>query len=410
MSNYQPQDGPKATILGKLVILAFIAACGYGAWRLFIASRVSHGGSGGTTTAGSGTGSSSSGGSLFGGGNAPEAEIGIAYGTEKKNWLEAAVRDFATTDAGKKIKINLIPMGSLEGGQAIVGGDQRIHVWAPASSVYKDIFIQDWQLKYNKQPIVKEDSLALTPMVYVIWNERYEAFKAKYGELNFDTIAKALAEQRGWETIAGKGEWGLFKFGHTTPNESNSGLVTLVIMAYDAAGKNKDLTPKDVLDPKFQQEMTTIEKAVTLSSSTGTMMREMVLKGPSAYDCLFVYESVAIDYLKSAQGRWGELHVVYPKRNLWNDNPYYVIDAPWSSADQKKAAEVFLEYLMSEPVQKQALTHGFRPGNPQVPVMFPESPFMTYQKFGLRNDIGNVCEFPKGEVINNLLAAWQRSR
>src|SRR5262249_27703205 len=160
---------------------------------------------GGTTTTASNSGSSSGGSSLFGG-NAPEAEIGIAYGTEKKNWLEAAVHDFANTDAGKKIKINLIPMGSLEGGQAIVGGDQRINVWAPASSLYKDTFVQDWQLKYNKPPISKEESLALSPMVYVMWNERYEAFKAKYGELSFDTVAKALAEPRGWEAIAGKGE------------------------------------------------------------------------------------------------------------------------------------------------------------------------------------------------------------
>jgi hypothetical protein len=42
--------------------------------------------------------------------------------------------------------------------------------------------------------------------------------------------------------------------------------------------------------------------------------------------------------------------------------------------------------------------------------MFPESPFVTYQKFGLRNDIGQVCDFPPGEVLNNLLAAWQRTR
>ena len=65
---------------------------------------------------------------------------------------------------------------------------------------------------------------------------------------------------------------------------------------------------------------------------------------------------------------------------------------------------------MTEPVQKQALVHGFRPGNPNVPVIFPQSPFVTYQQFGLRNDIGNVCEYPKAEVVNNLLAAWQRSR
>jgi ABC-type Fe3+ transport system substrate-binding protein len=401
MSNIPNQtDGPRATFLGKVVIFAFIIACGYGAYWLFIQNR-------GKIGKASPASSSKS---IFGGNEAPSAEIGIAYGTEKRNWLEWAVKEFANNDNGKRVKVNLLPMGSQEGAQALVGGDQRIHVWTPASSLYKDIFVQDWQLKYSKPPIVKEDSLALTPMVFVMWDERYQAFKAKYGELNFDTIAKALQEPTGWQTIAGKPEWGLFKFGHTNPTESNSGLMTLVLMAYSQQQKNKNLTAADVVNPKFLQQLSTIEKGVTLSSSTGTMMREMVLKGPSAYDCVFVYESLAIDYMKSAAGRWGDIHVIYPKQNMWSDNPYYIIDATWSTPDQRKAAEVFLEFMMTEPVQKQALVHGFRPGNPNVPVIFPQSPFVMFQQFGLRNDIGNICEYPKAEVINNLLAAWQRSR
>lgn len=406
-TDYTPKsNGPRATILGKLVIFVVIIGCGYFAYRMYTKGAFSRG-------PGSSSSSSSSASKSildFGGSNAPQAEIGIAYGTEKRNWLEWAVKQFATTDAGRKIKVNLIPMGSLEGAQALVSGDKRITVWSPASSLYKDTFIQDWTLKNSNAPVVKEESLALTPMVYVIWDERYQAFKQKYGELSFETIAKALSEPTGWQGIANKPEWGLFKFGHTLPNESNSGLMTLVLMAYDQTKKTKNLSPADVVNPAFVQRLGTIEKSVTLASSTGTMMREMVLKGPSAYDCLFVYESVAIDYMKSAEGRWGQLHIVYPRLNMWNDNPYYVIDAPWSSADQKRAAEIFLEFLMTEPVQRQALAHGFRPGNPSVPVMFPQSPFVLYQQFGLRNDIGTICEYPKGEVISNLLAAWQRSR
>jgi Ca-activated chloride channel family protein len=404
MTNYTPSDGPKPTILGKVVVLLFVVACGYGAYRLFLMR-------GGSKPPAQPTPSSPSspGGASFGAA-APEAEIGIAYGTEKKLWLEWAAREFAATDAGRKVRVNLLPMGSLEGAQALLAGDQRVNVWSPASSLYKDTFVQDWSLKYSKSPIAKEESLALSPMVFIIWNERYEAFKKKQGDLTFDSVAKALAEPTGWQAIAGKPEWGLFKFGHTNPNASNSGLVTLVLMAYEHARKTKGLTAADVVDAGFQQQLGTIEKAVSLSDSTGTMMREMVLKGPSAYDAVFAYENVAIDYLKSAAGRWGELHVVYPRLNMWNDNPYYVIDSTWTSPDQRKAAEAFLEFLMSDRVQRQALVHGFRPGNPNVPVMFPESPFVQYQRFGLKNDIGTLCENPPGDVLHNLLASWQRAR
>src|SRR5260221_8058317 len=232
MTNYTPPDGPKPTILGKLAIFLFIIACGYGAYRLYVARRPAAVPS--TTT------SASPGGATFGAA-APEAEIGIAYGTEKKLWLEWAAKEFANTDAGRKVRINLLPMGSLEGAQALLAGDQRIQVWSPASSLYKDRFVQDWSLKYSKSPIAKEDSLALSPMVFIMWDERYQAFQKKYGEVSFDAIAKALLEPTGWQAIAGKPEWGLFKFGHTNPNASNSGLVTLTLMSYEHAKKTKGL-------------------------------------------------------------------------------------------------------------------------------------------------------------------------
>jgi ABC-type Fe3+ transport system substrate-binding protein len=301
-------------------------------------------------------------------------------------------------------------MGSLEGAQAVLRGDQRIHVWSPASALYKDVFVQEWQGRNNKNPIVREENLALSPMVFVMWAERHDAFVKKYGEVSFRTLGQALAEPTGWQGIAGKPEWGLFKLGHTHPNQSSSGLMTLVLMAYDYHAKTRGLELKDILDPGFVSFMNGFENAVSgLSNSTGNLMRDMVLKGPSAFDAVVVYENVAIDYLKNAEGRWGELRIVYPARNMWNENPYYILDVPWSTPAQRKAAEQFLAFLSSEPVQRKSLTHGFRPGNPAVPVRVPDSPFTLYQRFGLKIDLGTVCEPPRAEVLNNLLAGWERT-
>lgn len=95
---------------------------------------------------------------------------------------------------------------------------------------------------------------------------------------------------------------------------------------------------------------------------------------------------------------------------MWNDNPCYILDTTWSSADQRNAAGTFLDFLLSETVQKESLKHGFRPGNPTVPIKFPESPFVQYARFGLQIEIANVGQPPKADVINNLLAAWQRTQ
>src|SRR5271157_2103100 len=389
-------DEPKLKPLGWIVILLFVAGCIWGAYYFFAKGSLQR--------LGVGTGSPSSTTSIFG--SKPAAEIGLAYGTEKQRWLEWAVGEFANSPDGKNIKVNLVPMGSLEGAHAILAGDQRINAWSPASSAYKDVFVQDWQVKYpdNANPIVREEPLALSPMVFVMWEERYQAFLQKYKRVTLDTVSQALQEKTGWDGIAGHPDWGLFKFGHTLPSESNSGLMTLVLAAYSYHHKTKDLALKDILDAGFQDWLQKMERGVTgMSNSTGNMMREMVLKGPSSYDALFVYESVTIDYLKNAEGRWGQIRVIYPEYNAWNDNPYYILNAPWSSAEQRKAAATFLNFLLTEPIQKQSLVHGFRPGNPNVPVRFPGSPFELYAKFGVQVDLAKVCDPPKAEVVNNLL-------
>ena len=395
-------DEQRLKPLGKIVLFLFIIGCFAGAYYLFPKK--------GAPSAGAkpiDSGSSSSGG-IFS--RNVSAEIGVAYGTEKQRWLEWAVQEFAKTSEGKQIKVNLIPMGSIEGAHALLAGDQRIHAWSPASAIYKDVFVQDWQVKYNDNPIAKEDAVALTPMVFVFWDERYQAFVQKYKTVSFDTVGQALQEKGGWESIAGKPEWGFFKFGHTNPTDSSSGLMALVLAAYSYHHKTKDLTLGDIVNVGFQTWLQQFERGVSgMSNSTGNMMREMVLKGPSSFDALLVYESVAIDYLKNAEGRWGQLHIVYPEYNAWSDSPFYVINASWVSKDQRKAAEAFLAFLLTEPVQKESLKHGFRPANPNVPVKFPDSPFVMYGKYGVQIDLAKICDPPKAEVINNLLASWQRS-
>ena len=108
----------------------------------------------------------------------------------------------------------------------ILRGDdaaKKINAWAPASSLYKQSFVQDWQDKYGNNPILKEEQLALTPMVFVFWDERYQPFVKKYQEVTFQDDRPGATEKGGWDAIAGKTtNWGFFKFGHTHPNKSTA--------------------------------------------------------------------------------------------------------------------------------------------------------------------------------------------
>ncbi len=385
-------SAPKATLLGKLIIVLVLGGCAFLAWKFLLAKpdapAPTGGGQGGAPVPRSGA----------------RVRISVAYGTEKDRWLKWAVEEFAKSEP--TIQVDLVAKGSLEGAQALLAGEQ-LHIWAPASTLYTPTFAADWQVKNSKTPFARTETLALTPMVFVWWAERYAAIKQP--PQTFRDIAKLIATPTGWSGIAGKPEWGFLKFGHAHPNQSNSGLIALVLMAHDYH-QVRQLGMTQVMDAGFQGWLTTFEKGVAgLSNSTGTQMKEMVLKGPSAYDGLCVYESVAIDYLRNAQGRWGDLRVTYPVPNAWSDNPAYIIDAPWSTSDQRAAAGRFLDFLTAQPAQRKALEHGFRPGDPAVAIKDAGSPFLDLAKYGLRIDLPEVVEAPSGEIIANLLTGWQRA-
>src|SRR3974377_1638850 len=107
-------EGPRLTALGKVFIFLFVAVCLAGAYYFFTQYNQVNNKS---------KSANSSGGvfdAITGGGE--PVELGIAYGTEKQRWLEWAVQEFAKTRDGKRIKVNLIPMGSLEGADAVLGG------------------------------------------------------------------------------------------------------------------------------------------------------------------------------------------------------------------------------------------------------------------------------------------------
>ena len=109
--------------------------------------------------------------------------------------------EFAKTSDGKHIKVNLIPMGSLEGAHALLAGDQRINVWSPASAPTKTASCRSGRSS-TAATHRQEEPLALTPMVFVIWDERYQAFMQKYKTMSLDTIDQALQAKGGWDAIA----------------------------------------------------------------------------------------------------------------------------------------------------------------------------------------------------------------
>jgi ABC-type Fe3+ transport system substrate-binding protein len=343
-------------------------------------------------------------------------EIDLLYGTEKERWLKAAVEDFQRKRPDVAVKLE--GMGTLEAVRAIAEGKRTPIVFSPADDIAVSLLESEWSLAKGGGIVDRDGDLApqplvVTPLVMIAWEDRAKVLaKAAGGDpTSWKAIHDVASNPRGWLALGGPGEWGFVKLGHTAPSSSNSGLQTLVLMAYGYHGKTAGLKPEDILDEKFQRWLKELETAAgKLGSSSGTYMRDMVLFGPSKYDAIWNYESLAISDMSAAQGRWGNLAVFYPRPTLWSNHPYVVLKGAWVTPEARQAARELRDYLLSPAAQRRALEFGFRPANPEVRVLNedPANPFNRLKPFGIRVEIPPIAETPSGEVAKLLLETWRR--
>jgi len=184
-----------------------------------------------------------------------------------------------------------------------------------------------------------------------------------------------------------------------------------LLMTYGYFDKTSDLSQNDILtNNNYRQWFTDLENTIyEFGTSTGTYMRDIVTYGPSKYDIVAVYESTAIEQAQNAAGRYGELRVYYPPATVLSDHPFCIIKGDWVSPEKTEAAQLFVDYLTSKPVQEKALQYGFRPTDASISLNQPNSPFPPLADNGVQLDLPPEVEVPPGDVLNTLLQFWDRS-
>jgi ABC-type Fe3+ transport system substrate-binding protein len=341
--------------------------------------------------------------------------VTLDYSSEKQAWLEAAVARFAATNQrvrGRPIQIQLTSVGSGEIVSQIIESKRQPTAISPASSIQTDLLRDEWQARRGTNILADApQSLALTPLVLVSWQDRGQALWPQGASANlWSQLHDAVADPQGWATLR-QPSWGYVKLGHASPIASNSGMQTLLLLAYAYRNKSSGLTVEDVRDPAFQDWLRGIEGAVAqFEDSTGKLIQDMVLYGPSKYDVTAVYENLALSNIESVKNRnYPNLRIYYPPATLLSDHPYAILNAPWVDDDQRAAAALFRDFLLSQPTQELARQYGLRPINAQVSLEAndPNNPFTRYVDNGVQLDIRQQAELPSAEVRTALIEVWR---
>lgn len=351
----------------------------------------------------------------------PDAEITIVHASSLSRWIEPAADKFNAADnkvEGHKIKVKLISMDGVEAMDKISKGELTPTVWLPESTTLlfstndelraktgRDVFLTSGE--YQRRVLLS------TFLVWVMWDDRAQVFLKKYPQVDWDTIYSLVTDQRGWPGVGGDANWGYPKFTIADPNSATSGLISLVQASYFYHKKVRDLTSADILDPGYQKFMKDILNTVVDfgTGSSANIVNEIILFGPSRTDAALVEESSFIQSIQYAQNRWGKLDIFYPSVVLWLDYPYAIYVSEASTAVQKDGALAFQKFLYSTEQQNEALKLGFRPGNPDIPVISADSPFSKFQDSGIRAQLprGTAARIPDRSVWTTLQQFFNRT-
>jgi Ca-activated chloride channel family protein len=345
-----------------------------------------------------------------------KVEISIVYGSEKEEWLEPLVAQFndqkIKTVDGATIVVKSTPMGSIESADAIVANTLQPTVWSPASSIYIPVANAEWQRSEHSSDLVvgTPEDLVLSPVVIAMWQPMAMALGWPDKAIGWSDIAELAISEEGWAKY-GYDIWGKFKFGHTHPNYSNSGIVSVIAEVYAGAGKQRGLTMQDLQSETVRTFMTEVESSIIhYGVSTGFFARRMFERGPSYLSAAVMYENLVVaQESKRLSGESTQIPVValYPKEGtFWSNHPFCILEAPWVTDEQKAAAQIFEDFLLDKPQQLLAIQYGFRPADPSIPLATP-----------LNADHGvdpsqpqTVLEVPSAEVITGIQELWTQTK
>jgi Ca-activated chloride channel family protein len=341
-------------------------------------------------------------------------ELVFLYGSEKKDWINEVTKAFEAgnpTVDGRPIRVQAVPKGSGDTIEEVLAKDgMKAHLISPASGAYLELGNAMARQKGEKDLVgAKRNNLVLSPVIVAMWKPMAEALGWPGKEIGWKELHDLAANKDGWGSV-GHPEWGRFKFGHTHPERSNSGLIALFAQVYAATGKKK-LTVADVESPNTSAFLRDLQRAVVhYGESTGFFANQLFGNGMDYLNAAVLYENLVIEsYGPKYQGKLpAEVVAIYPKEGtFWSDHPVAVVEREWVTPQHRKAAEQYIAFLLQDEQQRKALKYGFRPGVDSVEIGTPidKAHGADPSKPG-----ANVLRPPEVDVMKAALKAWARDK
>lgn len=255
---------------------------------------------------------------------------------------------------------------------------------------------------------------AYAPVVMAIWESRLQAIQKTLGksetEIGWEELLQVFDAPNGWQDFGIPNGRRTVFYGHTDPFVSSTGLSSL-IMTYYAAAREAGFTGRrlgldQVNDERVRDGVRRVESLIKHYSTRTTEFKNYIAQGPSYLDFVPLEENdlIAINRGLTDFQPPERLVALYPKEGtFWHEHPMGIVNANWTTPEQRNAAKVFVDYVRLPEQQKYIMTFGFRPVNPDVELAFPFEP-----QYGVRTSGQiTVLDVPDAEVVAAIQNSWE---
>ena len=308
--------------------------------------------------------------------NTLKGEAVICLASEKKEWGAETISLFEKKYPKVSLKVIYEGSGTLMD-KLNDGNSNKCSVVSPASSVSA--------LSYTGYKADNSVELFYSPLVMVSNTEKLKVLeKTLGGELSLSNI-NTYAGKKWSEISAEHKSWGKNRVAFTNPDKSNSGLVAIMSKAYAFFDAYEPITLKQLNDEKFQSEMKSFWDNTEHSKVSTGKLTKSFLVSTLRYTTIFTYENM-VPALLEKHGK--KLTVSYPSYAVLNDHPAWIMA---KDENEKKIAQVLINFFLEKDSQKIAAKYGFRPSSPDVSVSPKLSSFY-------KRDIG-IVDLPTNNDI-----------
>lgn len=358
--------------------------------------------------------------------------VDLAVSPEKATLVTELAKDFNSTGTrvgDRRVVVRPKEKASGAAEELLAAGwperddEPRPTLWSPAARAWGEI-LDDRRRAEGRPPMAgPATSVMSSPLVIAMPRRMAAALGHPDRPLGWSDLLALATDPAGW-AAHGHPEWGTFRLGKTNPRFSTSGLHAFLAQTYAATGRTGGLTAADVDQAPVREFNRAVESSVVHYGDTtltflGNWLRADQRGNPFRYaSAVAVEEKSVIDYNRGdpdgiedpgevARPPREPLVAIYPKEGtISSDNPFYVLDADWVTADARAGARAFIAFVQRPESQAKVAAAGFRPadggarpGSPITPAngVDPDEPRAT-------------LEVPSGTVMRHLLDAWVEQR